>query len=289
MKKLILGIAVAAIFASCTNNANQKNSANTEAGGYELKEIWKTDTILNTPESVLYDEARNVLYVSNINGDPSAKDGNGFISRMSTTGEVTDLNWVTGLNAPKGMGVYGNLLYVTDLTDLAIIDIDQAKIIQTIPVPGAIFLNDISIDMTGLVYFTDSRTGKIHTYKDGKLTEWVTGLLNPNGLYAEESRILLATAAFNSVDPATGVVTMLTDSIGHGDGIEYTGIPGYYLVSDWFGEVYLVKPDHSKVSVLRTREEKKNTADIGFIKEEKTLLVPTFFGNTVVAYELVEK
>ena len=290
MKKLfLLALAAWITLASCTNYSSQRNLSADSNTGYALKEIWKTDTIFKTPESVLYDEIRDVLYISNVNDNPSVKDQNGFISRSSTSGVVTELEWIKGLSAPKGMGIFGNLLYVTDITDLVIIDLDKAKIIQSIPVQGSVFLNDLCIDMTGLVYMTDSRTGKIHTFKDGIVSEWVTGLTNPNGLYAEESRILLATSAFNSINPATGVVTMLTDSIGHGDGIEFTGIPGFYLVSDWTGEVFLIYPDNSKKSVLKTREQGKNTADIGFIKGEKTLLVPTFFDNRVVAYELVAK
>ncbi|MCB8995429.1 MAG: hypothetical protein H6538_07470 [Bacteroidales bacterium] len=290
MKHLLI-IASIAIFSiiACTGKTNKNASEKESYTDYELNEIWKTDTVFKTPESVLYDEAREVLYVSNVNGDPSAKDGNGFISRMSPMGVVTDLMWVTGLNAPKGMGVFGNLLYVSDVSDLVVIDIDQAKIINRIPVPDAVFLNDISIDASGKVYISDSRTGKIHTYNDGTLSEWITGLNSPNGLYAEGSRILLATSAFNSINPETGAVTMLTDSIGHGDGIEFTGIEGYYLVSDWTGEIFLVYPDYSKKSLLQTRDQNKNTADIGFNKREKILLVPTFFDNRVVAYEFLPK
>jgi hypothetical protein len=289
MKKIFVLLFACLSLSACKNNsANQKTSA-VPVTDYELKEIWKTDTLLRTPESVLYDEVRDVIYVANINNNPAEKDLNGFISRLSTSGEITDLEWIKGLSGPKGMGIFGNLLYVTDITDLVIIDLDEAKIVQTIPVDSAVFLNDIAVDMTGQVYFTDSQTGKIYTSKDGKISEWVTGLTGPNGLYAEESRILLATSAFNSVNPETGEVSMLTDSIGHGDGIEFTGIPGYYLVSDWTGEVFLIYPDYSKKSVLQTRDQKKNTADIGFIKSDMTLLVPTFFDNRVVAYQLISK
>ncbi len=288
MKNLItLSILAGLLLSSCTSKTPEnKTSAVPE---YELKEIWSTDTILRTPESVLYDEERDVLYVANMNLNPVEKDAKGFISRLSTTGEILELEWIKGIREPKGMGVFGNLLYVTAVTDLVIIDLDEAKVIQTIPVDSAKFLNDLAVDAAGLVYFTDSRTGKIHTFKDGKVGEWVTGLESPNGLYAEESRILLATSAFNAVDPSTGIVSMITDSIGHGDGIEFTGIPGYYLVSDWFGEVFLISPDSTKTSILQTKEQKKNTADIGFIKESKTMLVPTFFDNRVVAYELIAK
>jgi len=288
MRNLLLLLFIASFTVSACNTAtNAKNSVSDSPAGFELVEIWKTDTVFKTPESVLYDETRDVLYVANVNGNPSEKDMNGFISRLTVSGEVTEFEWISGMSGPKGMGVFGNLLYVADITDLVIIDLDQAKVIQAIPVEGSVFLNDITVDATGKVYVTDSRTGKIHIYKDGIVSEWISGLINPNGLYAEESRILLATSSFNSIDPVTGVVTMLTDSIGHGDGIEFTGMEGYYLVSDWTGEIFLTFPDNSKISVLQTRDQKKNTADIGFIKESKTMLVPTFFDNRVVAYNLV--
>jgi len=290
MKKLlVLALFAGVLLSACKNNQTNQTAKTSGSGDYELVEIWATDTVLKTPESCLYDEIRDVIYVSNINNSPAEKDLNGFISRLSSTGEITDLEWVTGLSAPKGMGVFDNLLFVADVTDLVIIDIDEAKIVQTIAVDSSVFLNDIAIDMTGQVYITDSRTGKVHIYKDGKVSEWINGLTGPNGLYAEESRILLATSALNSIDPETGSVTMICDGIGHGDGIEFTGIPGYYLVSDWNGEVFLIYPDSTSKSILQTKEQKKNTADIGFIKSEKTLLVPTFFDNRVVAYELTEK
>lgn len=288
-KTILLACIVIALLASCTGKAGSLNSKAKLTTDYELKELWRTDTLLRTPESVLYDVIRDVIYVSNINGNPSVKDYNGFISRLSTTGEILDAEWVKGLSAPKGMGTFGNLLFVADISNLIIIDLDEGKITDSITIEGATFLNDISVDMTGTVYITDSHTDKIHIFKNGKVSDWITGLQNPNGLYCEESRILLATSTFNSIDPETKELKMLTDSIGHGDGIEFTGIPGYYLVSDWYGEVFLIYPDYSKKSVLQTRQDGKNTADIGFILEDKILLVPTFFDNRVVAYELLEK
>jgi len=272
---------------ACTGRNQTVTDSDSLVKDYELKELWATDTLLKSPESVLYDELREVLYVANINGVSNAKDGNGFISRLSTEGDIIELEWVKGLNGPKGMGVFGNLLYVADITDLVIIDIEEGKVIQTVPVDSAVFLNDIAIDAAGKVYFTDSRRGKILTYSDSTVSEWLTGLANPNGLYAEESRILFLTSSLNSVDTESNQITLLTDSIGHGDGLAFTGISGFYLTSDWTGEVFLIYPDYSKKSLLQTRDQKKNTADIYFIPEDKLLLVPTFFDNRLVAYELV--
>jgi hypothetical protein len=49
-----------------------------------LEKRWESDTTLKTPESVLFDPANKILYVSNINGDPWAKDGNGSIGKVDS-------------------------------------------------------------------------------------------------------------------------------------------------------------------------------------------------------------
>ena len=82
---------------------------------------------------------------------------------------------------------------------------------------------------------------------------------------------------------------MITDGINKGDGIAWTGISGHFLVTDWFGEVFMVYPDGSKASLLNTKEAEIGTADIEFIKELDLLVVPTFYKQHVVAYKLVEK
>lgn len=93
-----------------------------------------------------------------------------------------DPEWVTGLDAPKGMGIYKGLLYVTDIDQLRIIDIEKAELIQSLPVEGAGFLNDIAIDVEGTVYFSDSDTGWLWTYKDGFLSPWIENAFQrPNG------------------------------------------------------------------------------------------------------------
>jgi hypothetical protein len=87
----------------------------------------------------------------------------------------------------------------------------------------------------------------------------------------------------------TKLKTVLVQGIGRGDGIAFSGIPGYYFVSDWEGEIFMINPDYSKVSLLRTKEQGYNSADIEFIPELNLLLVPTFFKNCVVAYKLTER
>lgn len=170
MKNLfLLSFAIVLGFSACKNAGRDKKDMTTEneTKEFSLVEIWATDTLMSTCESVIFDETRNVLYVSNINSGPGDKDENGFISKLSTDGEILDLKWITGISAPKGLGIYENILYVADLDELVVIDIEQGDIINKIPVDGASFLNDIDIDSEGVVYISDSNTGKIHKFHSG--------------------------------------------------------------------------------------------------------------------------
>jgi hypothetical protein len=88
------------------------------------------------------------------------------------------------------------------------------------------------------------------------------------------------------VDKKTGDMKVVTTSIGHGDGVEFTGKDGYYLTSSWSGELFLILPDFSKISLLKTSDQEINSADIGFNRKEQVVYVPTFFDNRVVAYKL---
>src|SRR5215470_2720317 len=78
--------------------------------------LWETDTVLKVPESVLYDGENKVLYVSNIDGkEPWGKDGKGSIAKIGLDGKIVAVDWVTGLDAPKGLGIYKGKLYAADI------------------------------------------------------------------------------------------------------------------------------------------------------------------------------
>ncbi|MBX9853600.1 MAG: ATP-binding protein [Cytophagaceae bacterium] len=253
---------------------------------------WTTDTMLTTCESVLFDKERKILYVTNINGQPDQKDKNGFISKVSLDGKIENLQWVTGLNAPKGMGLYKNKLYVTDITALVEIDIEKGKVVKKYEVSGAKFLNDITVDTAGVVYFSDSFANKIHALKSGKVETWKEdGLNQPNGLLAINGKLYLASMGSNDLkvfDIASKKDSVLATGLGAGDGVVATGEEGYFIVSDWNGVVYHLGSAEKPRVILDTKEQKLNTADIEFIQDQNLLLVPTFFGNKIQAYEFTE-
>ena len=125
---------------------------------HQLVKKWESDSIFKVPESVRYDAVNNVLYVSNIDGtEPWGKDGKGSIGKIGTDGKIIAAEWVTGLHAPKGMGLHKGKLYVADLTEVVIIDVATGTIEKKIDVPGADRLNDISVDSKGVIFVSDSR------------------------------------------------------------------------------------------------------------------------------------
>lgn len=296
MKKILL-IAFSAIlaFTSCRsgNKKSQGESVPVPQRNFEIKEAWRSDTTLMTPESVIYDKKNDILYVSNLNFEPRKKDGNGFISKIDKSGKITDLRWIEGLSSPKGLAIVADTLYAADVDELVLMDIIRGTIIKKIPAVGSKMLNDITSDKNGNLYISDTDANLIYKYSAGRLSVWLNeGLNGPNGLLSEEDRLLVASQGsmdFVTFDIATKSGVMLAEGVNRGDGIAFTGIPGYYIVSDWSGEIFMINPDKTKVSLLNTKEEKSNTADIEFIQAGNLLLVPTFYKNCIVAYNLLEK
>jgi len=249
--------------------------------------VWETEKVLKTPESVLYDQIRDQIYVSNINGKPTEKDGNGFISLLDSEGNIKNLKWVTGIDAPKGMAILNDSLFVTDIDRIHIISISQAKIIQTIEVAGASFLNDIIIMDDGVAYITDMLEEKIVKLNDGKVEFWLADemLLKPNGIAIFKDDI--AVGVKNSilrVNIISKNISLFVDETGPVDGLIYLG-KNKFVVSDWAGRILLVNRSE-KIVLSNSTEKNIQAADLGYIPDSKIVLIPTFYDNRVVAAQL---
>ncbi|WP_235297434.1 SMP-30/gluconolactonase/LRE family protein [Portibacter marinus] len=265
----------------------------TEEKGDEQKTMtlvkkWETDTVFTTAESAIYDDQRDVIFVSNIENGPWEADGKGSIGKLSLSGQVVDARWITGLNAPKGLGIVGDYLYVTDLTTLLEIDIDKGEINKRYEVEGATGINDITTAPDGTVYISDSHVGKIFKLQDGNVTEINDGLAKSNGVFYEDGKLIIGTwddEKVNTLSLSDNVLTTLAENITQPDGIEADGEGGYF-VSSWKGLVHYIDPQGSSTVILDTTGDEIGAADIDFIQSEKLLLVPTFFHNTIAAYEV---
>jgi sugar lactone lactonase YvrE len=268
----------------------------------QVQKIWETPAQLKTPESVLYEPTENVLFVSNIDGKPDEKDGQGFISKVSPiNGTVIELNWVTGLNAPKGMALSSDSskLYVSDITDLVEINIVNGQITNRYNAPGSAFLNDVVSDEQGNVYVSDTGTNATYIFDSSNkssLQIWLQSpeLNNPNGLFVDNSTNKLVVASLGGslrlVDLANKTISDLGEHvpIGSLDGIEADTGENLYYVTDWAaGKVYAVNSDGTGYKTLIDLQ-KQGTADLEFIPDERMVIIPLMQDNKLVAYRILE-
>lgn len=261
---------------------------------------WEAVEGMDAPESAYVDPAQpGAVYVSQIGGMPMEKDGNGRISLLTVEGAVAQANWITGLNAPKGLRSRNGILYVADIDELVEIDMAAVKILRKVKIDGAKFLNDPAIGADGTVYVSDTLQSKIFWVKDGKTGIFAEGddLEYPNGLLVEGDQLVVAgwgkpEADFTTkvpgrlfkLDLKTKKKTLITrEPTGNLDGLEIDG-KGGYIVTDWMGgKVFHISGD-GKVKLLR--QMKQGTADHAYLPASKTLILPLMLENKVVSIDL---
>jgi hypothetical protein len=271
------------------------------AGGVqaaEPEEVWQAEG-LDGPESAVLDSSESVLYVSNVNGDAAAADGNGYISKLSLKGKILDKEWVTGLNAPKGLALHEGKLYVSDIDKLVVIDIATGEIVASHDASGATFLNDVSAHEDGRVFVSDMMENQIWILEEDQLELWLEdeALGNPNGVLAEGDRLLLATwgkpkedfstdvpGQLKAVDYETKEIQSLGDEpVGNLDGLEADG-QGGYLVTDWLsGSLYTFDADGKAEMMMDLNQ---GSADHEYVEDEKLVVIPMMMDGTVAAYKV---
>ena len=307
------------IFSGISINLHDYNNqalAQQEVKDSRISKLWKTLDTLKNPESVVYAPVQNVLYVSSINGTPIEIDHNGFISKVSpSNGSIIELNWVTGLNAPKGMAISNNnsRLYVSDITELIEIDIESGKIIKRFNAPGSAFLNDVVIDNQGNIYVSDTFTNTIYKLDSksddtaSSLQVWLQSpqLNGPNGLHINNSKNTLIVASLGNLsksEPGAGIEVVdlksntittlgkegLTSPFGVLDGIESdTSDAHYYVTDNPAGKLYIVNADGTGYDTLVDLHT-QGTADLEYIPNQSTIIIPLMQNNTLVAYKITE-
>jgi sugar lactone lactonase YvrE len=260
---------------------------------------WQTEG-LQQPESVVFDAQRDVFYVSNVAGDPMDKNGEGHISRVGPDGELLEAAWVGGLDAPKGLALVDNMLYVADIDRLVAIDVEQGTITQTHEATGAQFLNDVSADDQGRIYVSDMMANAIWRLDGDQFEAWVEdeALENPNGLLAEGDRIVVGSwgvmtdgfatetpGHLKAVDLATGEVESLGDGtpVGNLDGVEPDG-EGGYLVTDWMaGALLRIDPEGKFEQLLDLNQ---GSADHTWLEDRRLAVIPMMSDGQLRAYRL---
>lgn len=262
----------------------------------------------STPESVLWDADQQVWFVSNINGSPVAKDGNGFISRLDRDGGVEHLQFVAGgkngtvLHAPKGMTIVGDTLWVSDIDAVRGFHRRSGAPLATVEFGAqARFLNDVAAGPDGTLYITDTGMGMddqgnfIHPGPDrvfalagGKVTVALEGdwLARPNGITWDQAggRFILVPfggPAVTAWKPGQNAVDTLGTGPGGFDGVELLG-----------GEIYFTSWADSALYALGESGMRKavmgvnSPADIGVDPARGLIAIPSFMENRVEVWRV---
>lgn len=252
--------------------------------GLEL--TWRVAGLAN-PESAALSADGTFLYITNVNGEGGAKDGNGFISKVSTDGRMLEREWAKGFDGPKGIALSGATLHVADINQLVSIDAATGAIQSRTPLPEAKFLNDVAIAPGARVLVADSDGSRIYSVAAGVPETWLEDKLleSINGLLPEPNRLVVTTMAGRllAVDYQTKAITVLAEGLGDGDGVAAIG-GGRYLVSEWPGLMHVVNPDGSLQTILDTRAEKRLLND--FLLVGDTLYQPHWDPGEFSAYRL---
>lgn len=263
-----------------------------------LTEQWTLTDSLRRPESVVYDPVADMLYVSNIDGSASEKDGNGFIAKVTTDGQLDDPAWVTGLHAPKGLALSEGVLYVADIDELIAINPVTGAATARYPAEGAQFLNDVTADAEGNVYVSDSQTATIYRLAGVTLEVWLEGpqVQAPNGVYAMPGYLVVAAGDTSAENPgqARSLKTVVYEDrsirpLGSGvplggiDAVEPDARGGFFL-SDWgAGTVMHFTPEAGATELLRLTQ---GTADLTYVAAQERIYLPVMMSDRLVAYQV---
>jgi sugar lactone lactonase YvrE len=265
--------------------------------------IWTATEGMDSPESVYFDAASSFVFVSQIGGQAADRDGNGRISKLTIDGKVVAADWVTGLNAPKGLRSFRGVLYTADLDEVVGIEISSGRITSRVKVDiggAGKFFNDLDVAPDGTIYTSDSFGNRIFAIRDGRSSVFFEGdaILLPNGVLVDGARLVVASdgrparsgggtpARLVGIDFKTkAVVDIAKSPIGTPDGVEHDGHGGFVLSDVAGGRILHVTPA-GDVQVVRQVD--RQPADISFVASRGLLLVPHLGLNRVSAYDLSE-
>lgn len=292
MRRTLSYAALAIVAAACARGGPPERTAT--IGGFQ------------TPESARWDPLTDLYYVTSINGAPSDKDNNGFISVVFPGGTIRDTALIAGgkngvtLNAPKGIAIRGDTLWVTDIDVVRAFNSVTAAPIATIEVPGATFLNDIVAAPDGSLYITDTAirftatgiehpgTDKIYRIAaDRTVTVAFEGdtLGRPNGIAWDSAGARFIVVPFG-VPSLFGwkpgeVPAVIATGPGGYDGVEV--VQGVIWVSSWTDSSVYRYENGQGTNLIKGVP---SPADIGYDAKRGRVIVPVFTENRVEVWQI---
>jgi sugar lactone lactonase YvrE len=285
------------------------NAPSPKAGFTKVRETRGFDA----PESAVYDSTQDVWYVSNIVGDAATKDHNGFISRLKSDGTMDSLHFVKSgtngavLDAPKGLALHGDTIWVADIDVARAFDKRTGKPLTMVDFRPmkALMLNAIAIGPDGRVYITDTairlEKGQPQPQHVGPDRIFVIGanhkpsvavqdstMDGPNGISWDARQKHFLVVGFMGPNittwtPGEKAVKRLTSGVGQFDGNEVLG-DGRALVSSWADSSLYVLSGDSLTKVIPG--SLPTPADLHVDPRSMEVAIPLSSQNEVVFYKL---
>jgi sugar lactone lactonase YvrE len=271
--------------------------------------IGHTVDSLDAPEAARFDPELGVYFVSNVNGSPLTKDGNGYISRITRDGQVDSLKFIAGgrggakLDAPKGIAIKGDTLWVADIDAARAFDKRSGKPLAIVSLVGkAKFLNDAAVGPDGAISFTDTgvaddgkggmghpgpdRVFRVEGRKAAVALEF-KDKPGPNGLTWDSAGSAFVIVSFQGKSiyrwaPADSAATVVAEGPGMMDGIEALG-GGRFVISTWTdSSLFVLEGD----KITKLVGGLPSPADIAFDAESGRVAVPLLMENRVEFVDL---
>ncbi|HKK45851.1 MAG TPA: hypothetical protein VJ964_10035 [Balneolaceae bacterium] len=272
----------------------------------QAQSITKTIEGFAHPESVV--ESGNYLYVGNVGNElqPSAKDGDGFISKVNvSTGKVEQLHFLPNgdatLNAPKGLTIADNTLYLADINRVMGFDLDSGKMVFELNIPEASFLNDVVAGDSQTLYVSGTSLGKIARINIPKQSyEFldIPMIKGANGLDLSTDKTTLYCVGFGADNQPNGRITEIeldplkAKTIGNYQGL-LDGAQlynGKLYFSDWKSEnkgiINILDLQSNHVSMLDLSQTIGGPADFYLDQNSSILYVPSMLESKIYVIKL---
>lgn len=270
----------------------------------KAQSIASTITGLSHPESVVADGG--YLYVGNVGNElqPSAKDGDGFISKIDLeTGEIEQAHFLPNegatLNAPKGLTISNNTLYLADIDRVVGFDLDSGDMVFELNIPEASFLNDVAVKDSNTLMVSATNIGKIAQVNIPDKSYHFLDIPTIDGANGLDFSADKSTLYCVGYDQTKGEITQITlDPLSSQTLSDYKGLldgaqisDGQLYFSDWkssgkHGIINSLDLSAQKVSKLDLNELMGGPADFYLDAKSQTLYVPAMLESIIYVIKL---